>query len=597
MDAVAQIKQTLDIVDVVSSYVSLKKAGKNYSGACPFHNENTPSFMVSPDLQIYKCFGCNAAGDMFNFVEQIEGVEFIRALEILAEKAGIEIERHDYDPKSKLKKRLYEINQMATKFYAYILTKHKMGKPGLEYLQEKRGLTLETIRTFDLGFAPDTWDTLYKFLAKNSVTPEEMLTAGVVVRRSKGSGYIDKFRGRITFPLTGIDGRPVGFTGRDVIGRDPKYLNSPETPIFYKSSYLYGLAFAKVEIKKKGAIFVEGQMDVISAYQHGIKNVVASSGTSLTENQLRVLARYSKDLIFCFDSDTAGINAVFRAVNLADKQEFNIKVVMVPEPYKDLDELLQESPDQAKRVIRDAVPVYDYFLAAELKKHDKGTARGKKSILNDLQPYFSKISNIVTFDHYVKKVSDTLGLREETVRDVFSTAPKAKGKKKPIEDAVEEASNTLKIPKERYLLSLLLRTELDTMRNFLYKAELETFSDSLVRDILGELSQYSEKAKGPFNIKKFVGNLTEEQNTVVSELYLTSLGENVDEPEEVLRELALVYRTIFLGGVKIKLKEVSEKIKVAEMANDSVGVEELTAQFNKLSQELTKNNAKSEKED
>ena len=223
MDTINEIKQKIDIVDLVGSYVSLKKAGRNYKGICPFHSENTPSFMVSPELQIFKCFGCGEAGDIFKFVEKIEGIEFSATLEQLAVKAGIKLEKKDYDPESAKRKELYQINSLTAKYYHYILTKHPQGKIGLDYLTQKRKLTLETIDFFQMGYAPDTWDSLHNFLKKQSIHENEMLDAGVISEKSSGDGYIDKFRGRVVFPSNGIYGNYVGFNVITILDRVPKY--------------------------------------------------------------------------------------------------------------------------------------------------------------------------------------------------------------------------------------------------------------------------------------------------------------------------------------------------------------------------------------
>ncbi|MBN1162781.1 DNA primase [Patescibacteria group bacterium] len=588
MDPVSQIKQTLDIVDVIGGYVSLKKAGKSYKGLCPFHGEKTPSFMVSPELQIYKCFGCGAGGDMFSFIEQIEGIDFINALEILAERAGVTLEKVEYDPKSKLKKRIYDINELATRFYNYVLTKHKSGAVARKYLKKERSVTDASIDLFRLGYAIDSSNSLYKFLQKNSVTQEEMLAAGLIVRRKLGNGFIDKFRGRVIFPLAGIDGRTVGFTGRDIVGRDPKYLNTPETPVFYKSSYLFGLDKAKIEIKKYGAIVTEGQMDVISAHQNGIKNVIASSGTSLTENQLRILSRYTNDIVFCFDSDQAGLNAVYRAIGIAEKFEFNIKVIMIPDGYKDLDELIKTDLEKTKRIIETAVSVYDYFLATLLKKYDKTSAIGKKNIVNELAPYFSRIGNMVLLDHYVKQISKELDIREETVRTLFDKdARKRKTESDKIaEETKKGVDSTLHSSKEMYLLGLLIRSGVDTIREFIYKINADYINDNMVKRVVNELGQYIEEENKPFDIKKFIGGLDDPSKALISDLYLETFEETIGEEADILRELELVLKSLKSDFVKRELKNLSERIKLAEMSNEKQEVQKLTRDFKKLSQEL-----------
>ena len=297
MDQINEIKQKLDIVDVINPYVSLTKSGKNYKGVCPFHSENTPSFMVSQDLQLFKCFGCGEGGDIFKFIQKIEGVDFHQSLEILAEKAGVTLEKSSYDKEADNRKVLLEINHLAALFFQFILLKHPLGKPALEYVKKKRKMDDETIRNFGVGYALDSWDTLYRALSKKGDTAKDIVDAGLAVARSNGSGHIDKFRDRIMFPLVDINGKVVGFTGRTISNKEPKYLNTSSTPIFNKSTFLFCMDKAKVHIKKAGAIVVEGQMDALTSHQFGISNVVASGGTSLTTGQLKVLSRYTTDLI------------------------------------------------------------------------------------------------------------------------------------------------------------------------------------------------------------------------------------------------------------------------------------------------------------
>ncbi|EKD99763.1 MAG: hypothetical protein ACD_22C00180G0001, partial [uncultured bacterium] len=246
MDQITEIKQKIDIIDLIQGYVPLKKSGRNYKGLCPFHSEKTPSFMVSQELQIFKCFGCGESGDIFKFVEKVEGVDFPQALERLAEKAGIKLEKTSYDPNSDKRKSVYELNNIANKLYQYILLKHPAGKKALDYVKNKRKITDEVIAKFGLGYAPDKWDTLYNALTKKGFKIQDIVNAGLIVPRTSGGGFYDKFRGRVMIPLTELDGKVAGFTGRDVVNKDPKYLNSPETPVFHKSSFLFALDKAKV---------------------------------------------------------------------------------------------------------------------------------------------------------------------------------------------------------------------------------------------------------------------------------------------------------------------------------------------------------------
>jgi len=590
MDQVSEIKQKLDIVDVINSYVSLKKSGRNYKAVCPFHSEKTPSFMVSQELQIYKCFGCGAAGDMFNFVEAIEGVDFPKALEILAEKAGVKLIKSEaYDEQSQVKKKIYSINELTAKFYQYILLKQKAGKKALKYLEKERGLKEKTIKEFRVGYAPNTWDTLHKFLSSKGIKDEDMLSAGVIVKRNEAKGYIDKFRGRVVFPLIDVGGKVVGFTGRTIFNHDPKYLNTSDTPVFHKSFFLFGLDMARVNIKKEGVIFVEGQMDVISAFQSGINNIVSISGTALTDNQLAILSRYTQDLTFCFDSDFAGVEASYRAIEMAEKRNFNVKVAILPEPYKDLDDVIRVDPEEAKKVLKNAVPVYDFFVATSLKRNNKATALGKKAIMEDLAPVFSKVSNQVLLDHYAKQISSELNLSIETV---FSMFKKGNTNKEEGYEEIEEYDQKFPVQKRRlegYFISLIFKASLETAKEFVKKIKKEDFLNEGLGEIFEELAIYLENRKTEINIKSFLNKFDEDKQKVVSDLYLwDSEGDGIAEKEDqkIAKELSNIVERIKKDSAKRQLQSLSDEIKIAETKRDDKELERLTKRFEKLSKSL-----------
>ena len=589
-DAVTQIKQKLDIVDVIGSYVSLKKSGRNYKALCPFHNEKTPSFMVSQELQIYKCFGCGVGGDIFNFVEAIEGVDFPRALEILAEKAGVKlVKSKDYDAQSQIKKKIYEINEITTKFYQYMLLKHKVGTRALNYLKKERKLNENSIKIFRLGYAPDSWNALCGFLRKKGFKEEDLVLSGVAVKRSSGNDIIDKFRGRVVFPLINTDNRVLGFTGRTIFDREPKYLNTSETPVFHKSFFIFGLDKNRLNIKKTGAVFVEGQMDVISAYQCGIKNVVCVSGTSLTENQLDILSRYTQDVAFCFDSDFAGIEASYRAIEMAEKKNFNVRAVLIPEPFKDLDDLIKSDANRAKEVIGNPIPIYDFFLTTVLKKYDKRTAIGKKKIMEDLVPIFSKISNRILFDHYVKQISSELEISENTIYSLFKEVPSEREKSYEEFRELEEKSLPQVYGLEGHFISLVLKSPIDSARSAVEKLKKEDFLNEKVAEIFNRLKTYLKDRKTDINIKTFLNKLDEDLKEITSELYLWDFMEEGDSEEgkKVLeRELKEVIERIKKDSVRRQLQIISSDIKMAETRKDNKEVERLTKKFEKLSKNL-----------
>ena len=587
MDQVSEIKNKIDVVDLISGYVPLKKAGRNFRGLCPFHSEKTPSFMVSQELQIFKCFGCGQAGDVFAFTQKIEGVEFPEALEKLAEKAGVTLQKTRVDPENKKKKTIYEINRYTAEFYHYLLLKHPVGKKALDYLTKKRNMKPETIKDFKLGYAPNSWDSLYKFLSGKKYRDEDLAAAGVVIPKNSGDGHLDKFRGRIVFPFTGIDEKVVGFSGRTVINKEPKYLNTSETPVFFKSSFLYGLNKARVALKQKGAILVEGPIDVISAHQHDINNVIATSGTAITLNQIKLISRYTKDLALCFDSDSAGSTAMRRGIEIAESEDFNLGVIIIPEKYQDLDELLQENPSLADKVVKKPIPIYDFFLLSAIKKNDRETAVGKKKIMEELVEVFSKVTNQVILDHYTKKISEELEIDEEVVKSLLH---KRSSVDQHIETAVTESNQgsgalSKKSPHE-YVIALLLKAPLDTAQTFLYKLGQKDFTEPVVREIFTELKEHLDGRKRKFDIKYFSSKLPEETQKVINDLYLWDLEEILDDPKKLNTELEAALHRIKKETAKRELKELTKKIKQAEAEGNKKLINECSKKIEALYEKL-----------
>lgn len=590
MDQINQIKQALDIVDVVGKYVQLKKSGHSYKGLCPFHSEDTPSFMVSQELQIFKCFGCQEGGDIFKFIEKIEGLEFPQALEHLAEKAGIVLEKREYDHSSDVRKRIFEINEFAARFYHYILLKHPAGKQGLDYIKDRRGLSLETIKSFEIGFAPENYTSLRDFLLKKGFKENELITSGILVYTNDGKRTIDKFRGRVVFPLKGIDGKVLGFMGRTIFDIKPKYLNSPETPVFHKGSFVFALDKARLEIKKEGAVVVEGPMDVISAYQAGFKNFIATSGTALTSDQLKLLSRYSNNVTFCFDSDGAGINAAYHAIDLAEKQNFNIKVAVIPSGYKDMDELVTKAPTLAKDVFAKSVSAYDFFYSDAFSKFDKKSAQGKKDIIEHLAPLFSRISNKILFEHYTKKLSEDLNLDIETVITVMGKGassieyPTSYGQTTPEKPSPESYRPST----FGYFLAVTTKADIDTQRKYAYKLSSQDINEPILTGIFECYFEYLQKETKSFNIKSVLKRLDAEQVSILQDLYLWDLNSVLDlsNPEQLEKELESIFKRIKKESTKFALTELTEKIKLAELSNDLKKVEALSKEAEKLKETL-----------
>lgn len=445
MDAVEEIKRRLDVSEIVGSAIALKAAGANFKGLCPFHNEKTPSFMVSDEKGIWHCFGCGEGGDIFGFTMRMEGLDFPQALEKLAQKAGVTLpKRGQSKDTQKLKNTLYKILEMATRYYESALSKNQ---PAQKYLKE-RGLSAKTIKEFRMGFAPAAQNSLISWLSKNKVNKSDIQKAGLT--RAGGN---DLFRGRIIIPFTDSGGRVIGFTGRVIDDGMPKYLNTPATLLFDKGRFLFGLTQAKEAIRSNDeAVVTEGNMDVITSYQAGIKQVVATSGTAITSAQLKQLGRFSKNIKLAFDEDAAGINASERAIPIAQELGLALHIVRLGKA-KDPDELIKSTGGKSKwqTMLKEAPYVVDWMLSTLPKQYDLNSALGKKQLTDRLMSTLNKLQDPVELEHYVNKVAKLVEASPEAIRrklaktdikQVSRPAPEAVYHKEPTVDesgVVEDA--------------------------------------------------------------------------------------------------------------------------------------------------------------
>ncbi len=418
---IEDIKSRLNIVDVAQGYLKLEKAGGNYKARCPFHNERSPSFFISPSRQTYHCFGCNHSGDIISFVEEIEGLDFSGALKLLAERAGVELRPERAGDREAKDERevLYRTLDLATKFYEAVLPKFPTV---VEYLT-KRGLNPETIKNFRVGFAPDEWRSLSDFLAKKGVSENMMERAGLVVRSPKG--IYDRFRGRVMFPITDNSGRVIAFSGRilsDDAGKtmgasaSAKYVNSPETEVFHKSRALFGFYQAREAMRHEdSAVLVEGQMDLILSHQVGVSNAVASSGTALTLEHLALIKRFTKNVVLAFDADDAGLSAAHRAIGLALSEDMSVRIASLPRGMDPADMALK-NPQEWQAAVKDARNVIDFYLELLPNLYpDKTTLRTKVSEI--IVPFIAEQKSAIDQGHYVGQVARLLGIKEDPVWD------------------------------------------------------------------------------------------------------------------------------------------------------------------------------------
>ncbi len=411
--SVEKIKEKLTITDVISSYLKLDKAGSSYKGKCPFHNEKTPSFFVSPDRGTYYCFGCGAKGDMFTFVEEFEGMEFKQALQKLAERAGVELVPEKAGERDE-KDRLFGVVEEAVSYFEGQLPKYP---DVLQYL-EKRGLTKETISKWRIGFVPNEWRTLYDHLTSQKVSVQDMITTGLVKKVDGENKFYDVFRGRIMFPIFDRSGKPVAFSGRIFVddGKSPKYLNSPATVLFNKSEVLFGFDRAKSAIRKMDySILVEGQMDLILSHQAGLANTVASSGTAITETQLRMLQRISPRIMFALDSDSAGFNATKRTAEIALEIGMDVKVAVLPKG-EDPASLVAKDANLWKQSLKNNQEFVQFLISTIVNKKLPQRELIREIRFTVFGPILATSSKTAR-DKFIKDITEKTGIREEVLRD------------------------------------------------------------------------------------------------------------------------------------------------------------------------------------
>ena len=435
MTPVEQIKEKLDIAEFVRSYISIQPAGKNFKALCPFHKEKTPSFIISPERQTWHCFGaCSDGGDIFKFLMKYENLEFHEALKILAEKAGVELKRISPADQKQFGV-LYEINEAAKEFFISQLAE-KTNIEANKYL-DNRGLKPETIKEFELGLAPDKWDSLAVYLIKKGYSAADIERAGLIFKNERGN-LIDRFRNRIMFPIYNNFGKTIGFSGRILpqfeTPETGKYVNSPETLIFNKSKILYGFHKTKNHIRdKKITVAVEGQMDFLMAYQDGVKNAVAISGTALTADHLKVLKRLADEIIFCFDNDEAGLKAAERGIDLANQQDFSVKLLVI-ENYKDPAEIIQKSPGLLLKLLDEAKSAMEFYFDRYLNKQLTTNNQQLTTKINlsefkkNIRIVLLKIKNLASAieqAHWLKELSSKIGIKEEVLLEELSQLKKS----------------------------------------------------------------------------------------------------------------------------------------------------------------------------
>lgn len=601
-----EIKDKINIVDLIGEYVPLRKAGVNFRAVCPFHQEKTPSFMVSATKQIWHCFGCGLGGDIFEFVKQSEGVEFPEALRILASRAGVVLQKPtvEYQKETDQKKVLYEINELAARYYQAVLVKSQGAQAAREYLQ-KRGLKPETIEKWRLGYAVDDFHAFENFIVKRGYQKQEAVAAGLLAKKEEtlrsvqGDNYYDRFRGRIMFPFFDIHGRVVGFTARILDSGRPepaegrvvsKYVNSPETLIYSKSQLIYGLHLAKTEIRKQGeVVVVEGNVDVITCHEFGYTNIVGSSGTAFTDQQIETLKRFTDSISFAFDVDEAGLAATRRAVELALSIGFTVKIVALPkEIAKDPDELVRKNPTLWEDRVKGAKNYLDFYFDAIFAIINLESSSDKKQAVSTILPLLSLLPSPIDRSHYLQKLADKLGVDQKILLDLLNKL--RSGKARTTGSAGQERKAPVRpYPKqtmlERRVLGLLLKFSESLAKDW-SELSSEDFADGTLREIFTAAA--GEVGTGRLTVDQFKDTFPKYAAEVgllifgiENELSLGADWKIEDLKKQFLGDLKST-------GLKKQMQELTARIRQAEGAGKIDEVRVLSSQFNNLTREINK---------
>jgi len=462
MSAIDEVKQRTDIVEVVSQYASLKKAGRNLTALCPFHSEKHPSFFVYPEQQSWHCFGaCNTGGDVFSFVMRKEGIDFGEALRMLAQRAGVSLpSRTEREGAKEEKEELYQINEAAALYFNNLLLNSPGGEKARSYVAS-RGFSPQTVADFHLGFSLDSWESLKQYLLERGHSESTMLTAGLLIEAENGKTH-DRFRGKLMFPIRDIKGRTIGFGARALDDSMPKYTNSPQTPTFDKSSSLYGIDLAAAAIRRQDtAIIMEGYMDVITAHQNGVTNVVASMGTSVTEIQVNILKKLSKNLILALDADTAGEEAMLRGVGYENTLNAEVRVIILPEG-KDPDDVIKEDVKIWQELVAKAVPIVDYTFDKVTSQLDLSTTKNQSLAVEKLGPIVIELKDQVRKAHYIQKLARITKKDTRTIEAALSRIKPPSARRRTPEPnkpavATRAPRPLVSNPREEYCLSLLIQ--------------------------------------------------------------------------------------------------------------------------------------------
>ncbi len=583
-ETIEEVRQANDIVDVISQYVHLKRSGRNFFGLCPFHNEKSPSFSVSPDKQIFHCFGCGVGGNVFTFLSKIEGINFVEAVQTLAERSNIQLptfENQGDNAREELRAKVYKVNEFTAQYYHENLYK-PTAKIAQEYVK-RRKLSNETLKSFKIGFS-GKFDELYQALKKEGFQDVEILESGLVNRNDNGR-YIDRYRNRLMFPICDGRGRVIAFGGRVLDDSKPKYINSPENIVFSKGRNLFGLNVAKKskDIRKR-LLIVEGYMDVISLHQRGIDNVVAPLGTALTQQQGWILRKTSEQIILSFDSDEAGLKAKIRAVDILQNMGCDIRILQM-EGAKDPDEyIVKYGNARFQNIVDKALSVIEFKVKLLKQNLDLNNTNDKIKFLNEIAKLISKIDNNIEKEVYIEKISKEYEISKEAIYAEVNKltyennqGEKVLNKARPIVRHIQEqkinVSESVK-KRENTVLAILLNGDINIYQIIKQNIKVEDFKDETNKKIAKKL--YEELEKGNSNINGILDSLGEEEQNHITEILADDY--EIEDVEKAIDDVMKSYEKDKLNNRKFKILEIlenrnlnqDEKIKLGKELSDII---------------------------
>lgn len=578
-EAKEDIRDRLNIEDVVGEYLELKRAGRNFKAISPFTNEKTASFIVSPDKKIWHDFSSGKGGDVFSFIMEVEGLDFKEAVNYLAKKAGVELKYYDTAKGQKVseqKKREYTLNQLAVAYYQATL---KRNNHALDYIKNKRAFTDKTILDFALGYAPNQGSALVDFLIKRGYKKTEIAQAGLT---NQYGG--DLFRGRIMIPLADQAGKIIGFTGRGLESDSvPKYLNTPSTLLYDKSNHLYGIDKAKVSIRKLNqAVIVEGHLDAISSHQAGQSNVVATGGTALTANHLKLLSRFTSDIRLAFDGDSAGVKATERAIELAQGEGVDVRIISIPEPAKDPDELIRLDRSLWERAIGEAKPAIDWLMQAYGNQFDVSTAQGKRDYSRNLLNVIEKISDSVEREAYMKKLAQKLDISIEALEAQRNAIDDLKDQQKTHFKQMKTGptSPDASLYQDNLLALALIDLEI---RHLVTELQTNLFDGQNRQEIVNFFAH---------NLKKLsIEDWSELKNNLIYAKVLSLRAEerySTWPSDERMREAKHLLSQVEKDSHKVQTKNLTEKLRHAELAGDDELANSVRNELNQLIKEFNR---------